>query len=92
MTICLLKKKEIGSANADILRIGNVLGIITESPEAYFNKKKETALEDKSVDAEMIEEMIKKRFEARKAKDFETADSIRDKLDSLNITDRKSVV
>ena len=80
------EKKEIGSAHADILRIGNVLGIITESPEAYFNKKKETALEDKSVDAEMIEEMIKKRFEARKAKDFETADSIRDKLDSLNIT------
>ena len=33
----------------------------------------------------MIDEMIKKRFEARKAKDFETADRIRDELDSLNI-------
>lgn len=54
-----------------IRELGNVLGL--------FNKDTENSL-----DAE-IEEMIAKREEARKAKDFKTADEIRDKLKAMNI-------
>ena len=54
-----------------IRELGSVLGL--------FNKDSENSL-----DAE-IEEMIAKREEARKAKDFKTADEIRDKLKAMNI-------
>ena len=43
-----------------------------------YNRKKE------SLDAE-IEELIAKRQEARKAKDFKTADAIRDQLADMGI-------
>lgn len=33
-----------------------------------------------------IEELIEKRNEAKKAKDFETADKVRDELTALNIS------
>ena len=54
-----------------IRELGAVLGIFT----------KETT---NNVDSE-IEELILKREEARKAKDFKTADEIRDKLKAMNI-------
>ena len=54
-----------------IRELGGVLGIFT----------KESA---NTVDAE-IEELILKREEARKVKDFKTADEIRDKLKDMNI-------
>lgn len=54
-----------------IRELGGVLGIFT----------KESA---NTVDAE-IEELILKREEARKVKDFKTADEIRDKLKAMNI-------
>ncbi len=54
-----------------IRELGAVLGIFT----------RETA---NNVDSE-IEELILKREEARKAKDFKTADEIRDKLKAMNI-------
>ena len=54
-----------------IRELGAVLGIFT----------KESA---NNVDSE-IEELILKREEARKVKDFKTADEIRDKLKAMNI-------
>ncbi len=54
-----------------IKELGNVLGL--------FNKDSENSLDSE------VEELIKKREEARKAKDFKTADEIRDKLKAMNI-------
>ena len=48
-----------------------VLGVITDRKE-------------ENLDAE-IEELIQKRQEARKAKDFKTADAIRDQLNGMGI-------
>ena len=50
---------------------GGVLGVITDRKE-------------ENLDAE-IEELIQKRQEARKAKDFKTADAIRDQLNGMGI-------
>ena len=52
--------------------IADVLGIL-------YNRKKET------LDAD-IEALIQKRQEARKSKDFKTADAIRDQLAGMGIT------
>jgi len=68
-----------------ILKIGTVLGIMTESPAAYFDKKRSHALEKESIDPAAIEQLIQERAAARKAKDWATADRIRDQLDAMNV-------
>ena len=65
-------KKDTLNACADIFdQLTNVLGLV-------YNRKTE------ALDSE-IEELIEKRTAARKAKDFKTADEIRDKLKSMGI-------
>ncbi len=54
-----------------IRELGGVLGLFTRE-------------KTESIDEE-IEELIRKREEARKAKDFKTADELRDKLKEMNI-------
>jgi cysteinyl-tRNA synthetase len=78
-------KATIGSYRADLLKIGSILGILTESPKAYFDKKKSAAVDKKSIDTAMIDQMIKEREQARKAKDFSKADEIRKELENMNV-------
>ncbi len=78
-------KKTIQSNRSDILKIGNVLGILMEPPKVYFDKKRFQGLEQKSIDPDVIDKMVKEREEARKTKDWEKADQIRKQLDDMNI-------
>jgi len=78
-------RDKILSARADIMEIGGILGILAETPEAYFDKQKSRLLETESIDPSVIEKMIQERTEARKAKDWEKADFIRKKLLGMNI-------
>ncbi|RZB31995.1 MAG: cysteinyl-tRNA synthetase [Desulfobacteraceae bacterium Eth-SRB1] len=77
--------KTVLSYRADIYKMTGILGIITKSPEAYFAGKKSLGLEEKSIDPEIIEKMIKDRADARKAKDWSKADQIRKELAEMNI-------
>jgi len=78
-------KKTIQSNRSDILRIGNVLGILMEPPKVYFDKKRFQGLEQKSIDPDVIDKMVKEREEARKTKDWEKADQIRKQLADMNV-------
>lgn len=78
-------KKTIQSNRSDILKIGNVLGILMEPPKIYFDKKRFRGLEQKSIDPDVIDKMVKEREEARKTKNWEKADQIRKQLDDMNI-------
>lgn len=70
----------------DILNIGkNVLGILKTSPKEYFSLRKAKALAARSLDSKEIENLIQQRVEARMAKDWATADRIRDELDQMGI-------
>lgn len=75
----------VESACEDIVRMGGILGILSESPEAYFKKKRARSLENKSIDPAVIDEMIRERNGARKSKDWKKADRIRAELDDMNI-------
>ena len=77
--------KDIISCKSDILKIGGILGIINESPKIYFDKKRSSGLEKRSIDPALIEKMIKDRTDARKAKNWEKADQIRKELAKMNI-------
>jgi cysteinyl-tRNA synthetase len=79
-------KNTIQFTIADILRAGNILGILLEKPDEYFEKKQTQVLEQKSIDPDMIAIMIKERDAARKEKDWEKADQIRNQLAEMDVT------
>lgn len=79
------EKEKLHQGLKDIAGMGEILGIARETPAAYFEKKKNLGLAEDAVDKEKIEGLIQKRTEARKAKDFKTADQIRDQLAQMNI-------
>ena len=59
-------------------KLANIFGLLNEKPELFFQYGSD-------VDTQLIEEMILKRNLARKDKDFDKADEIRDELKSLGI-------
>lgn len=69
----------------DIRKIGRILGIFLLSPQEYFQAKKEKGMAQTSVSPAEIDALIQQRTDARKNKDFERADDIRDQLQGLNI-------
>jgi cysteinyl-tRNA synthetase len=78
-------RKTIRFLTTDILRAGKVLGILLEDPGEYFDKKRTQVLEKKSIDPDIIAKMVEDRNTARKAKDWERADKIRDQLAEMDV-------
>lgn len=62
-----------------------VLGLFEQEPDEFTAKLKKKYLEKLGVEEEYIEEQITNRAEAKKNKDFETADKIRSSLDEKGI-------
>jgi len=84
-SLSMVFEKKVRSGKADILKIGSILGILSESPQTYFDNKKSYGLIKKSIDPAKVDKMVKERFEARKTKDWEKADFIRKQLEEMNI-------
>ena len=68
-----IKSKLIASAN--------LLGILQQNPSDWLGYGKTQKLDNK----ELVEELIQKRNDARKNKDFNLADQIRSELNDMNI-------
>ena len=66
---------EAADLAAVLVRLGKVLGVLQQDPEAFFKAGGEGDLS-----AEAIEQMIQARNQARKDRDFAEADRIRDEL------------
>jgi len=62
-----------------------VLGILGEDPEGFFESKRMRKLKVLGISPEEVQRLIEERDRARKRKDFETADRIRDHLASYGI-------
>ncbi len=60
---------------AELLAAGEVLGLLGQDPDAWFEGRSTTR-----IDAEEIERLISQRTTARASKDFAAADRIRDEL------------
>lgn len=64
---------------AQLRELGAILGCLQLSPEEFLQSGGD-------VDVEYVEAMIQKRIDAKKAKDFATADGVRDELLAQGIT------
>ena len=64
---------------------GTVLGLFNQDPDKFINEMKEKYLKDLNITKEYIEYEITKRTEAKKNKNFELADEIRNNLDQKGI-------
>ncbi|RPH50044.1 MAG: cysteine--tRNA ligase [Desulfobacteraceae bacterium] len=78
-------KITIGKIHAEIRKIGKVIGILSESAGAYFERKKIKFIEKKAIDPSAIDALVRERFEARKAKNWKKADEIRKKLSDMDV-------
>ncbi len=65
---------------AAMFATGDLLGLLQQDPEEWF-----AVAADSALSAEAINEMIEKRNAARSAKDFATADALRDELVAAGI-------
>jgi cysteinyl-tRNA synthetase len=75
----------IAKVRNDILKMGQILGILNESPNNYFLNKRANALKKDKLNPELIEKKIQERSEARNKKDWATADRIRKELEEMNV-------
>jgi cysteinyl-tRNA synthetase len=76
----------IQTAKSDMLKIGQTLGILMESPNTYFDKKRSETLKERSIDPLVIENLIQERNAARREKNWEKADKIRARLQDMDVT------
>ena len=73
------------STRADLMRMGGVLGILTEVPSQFFEQRQADVLERKGIDIALVERLIAERVRAREQKDWAAADRIRDELSAMGI-------
>ncbi len=76
----------VGAIRSDILEMGRILGLLSEPPAAYFEHRKIIRLQQTKADVKAIEQLVDERTAARKARDFQKADRIRDQLTDMGVT------
>jgi len=77
-----VSKELLEKERDDLMAAASVLGILRESPRDFELGLAEAA---GRLDAGKIEDMIRQRAEARKARDWKTADAIRDRLKEMGV-------
>jgi cysteinyl-tRNA synthetase len=75
-------RAQLDSGRSDLYRAAKVLGILEESPEAFFEKLSSPT---EAVVPQEIEKLIEERASARKARDWARADAIRSQLTSMGV-------
>ena len=82
-------RNEVANTISKILEqvkeVYGVLGLLEQNPEEFITELRKKYIKKINLDKEYIESEIDKRTEAKKQKDFQTADSIRAKLDDQGI-------
>ena len=75
-------REKLVTEREHLLRCGNVLGILAEEPETFFQELSSSKPE---ADPEEIESLVAERARARARKDWATADAIRNRLREMGV-------
>ena len=70
---------------ADLLLMGNVLGILQQPWHTFFEQRTQSHLQDVVITPETIDALVAERTAARKKKDWKRADEIRKQLQDAGI-------
>ena len=70
---------------ANVKEVFGILGLFEQEPEKFLTEMKQKYVAKLDISEEEISKLIDKRSEAKKEKDFETADAIRSELDGKGI-------
>ena len=76
---------QVRDLHQTILWLGEVLGLFRSQPTEWLEKVKFAGLKKLDITAEVIEELIQQRLQARAEKDFARGDEIRIQLDNKGI-------
>src|ERR1051325_5929444 len=77
--------REIAPRFSALKRMCEVLGVLEEPPEAFFERKKDRWLEVNGFTRERVDEWLANRNKARKEKNWQEADRIRQELQQKGI-------
>ncbi len=69
----------VGIAKAELLAAGRIMGVLLSTPDQWFEGSADDALKTE------VEGLLAERVTARAARDWPTADRIRDRLTELNV-------
>ncbi|WP_029898606.1 cysteine--tRNA ligase [Desulfohalovibrio reitneri] len=69
----------------DLAKWGEVLGLFQQEPASFLNDLRDKRAQRAGIDADKVNELLVKRAEARKNKDFEASDALRDELAALGV-------
>jgi cysteinyl-tRNA synthetase len=75
----------LAALSSDLMRMGNVLGILQQPWSDYFGQRADSQLQALAISAERIDALVAERTEARRQKDWQRADAIRDELEKAGI-------
>ena len=70
----------LNEAERTLREVGGVLGILMEDPDVYFEKDRLREAAKRGLRVEEIEALVEERLQARKEKNWQRADAIRDGL------------
>ncbi len=77
--------EEIAPRGLALRRMAEVLGLLQQTPEAFFKKRRERWLDKQQLSSEAIAETIRARDRARREKNWQEADRIRAELKAKGI-------
>lgn len=77
--------KALGSRASAVKKMVEVLGLMQQTSEAFFRKKRDRWLKEQGLSSETIEEMMGQRDRARREKNWREADRIRAELQGKGI-------
>jgi cysteinyl-tRNA synthetase len=75
----------LAALRSDLMRMGDVLGILQQPWSEYFGRRADSQLRSLGISAERIEALVAERADARREKDWQRADAIRDELEKAGI-------
>ncbi len=82
---CPLLLAGLKDARRKLLKFGGVLGLFVSAPTAWLDGQKSAGLEGSGLSEETIEALIAERQQARKDRNFQRSDQIRDELDAKGV-------